>query len=375
MGHQLPGKFLTLFQAAAAEVLLSDSAKLAVLKVALDLTGSNLPPWSEPALSLSDLIGATLNFTSSSNNLHNNSNTQNLLSPAPVMILPQTISKDVVSLQNSPTKTPTHFVSSSSSSKTSSPTELEKSTTRYDLKQIHDSTATIAPTNVLCILDTDIAQSHACETSPIDGDDTSHYALLQNLSSPICQSLMTIGGHGETINYYSDDSLFDYISRPGSPSTAVVCVNRDNPTLPGRFLLSNILGALNLSPTSHTGAKVNFISIGLAERLGLDLIPGGLVKGGNSATFRSLDLSKPLVFSVGNHTFTERFCAAKNLVYHVILGIGWWRKYNVASHLKSISLLLTSPAGVSVTVHMFGGLQAGLMLAKQNFGCLLQVEA
>ncbi|KAJ9085291.1 hypothetical protein DSO57_1015495 [Entomophthora muscae] len=34
-----------------------------------------------------------------------------------------------------------------------------------------------------------------------------------------------------------------------------------------------------------------------------------------------------------------------------------------------------SSTDTSVTVHMFGGLQAGLMLAKQKFGCLLQVEA
>ncbi|KAJ9061453.1 hypothetical protein DSO57_1020555 [Entomophthora muscae] len=32
-------------------------------------------------------------------------------------------------------------------------------------------------------------------------------------------------------------------------------------------------------------------------------------------------------------------------------------------------------AYTAVTVHMFGGLQVGLMLAKQKFGCLLQVEA
>ncbi|KAJ9069820.1 hypothetical protein DSO57_1014703 [Entomophthora muscae] len=93
-----------------------------------------------------------------------------------------------------------------------------------------------------------------------------------------------------------------------------------------------------------TGTKVNFISISLAKKLGLDSILGGLVKGGNSATFCSLDVSKPLVFKVGNHIFTERFCAVKTLVYLVILGIEWWKKYNVLPNLKYNLLLLTPPA-------------------------------
>ncbi|KAJ9088677.1 hypothetical protein DSO57_1020730 [Entomophthora muscae] len=193
-GHQPLGKFLTLFQAAAAEVLLPDPAKLAALKVALDLTGANLPPWSKPALLLSDLIQRLQSFTSSSNNPHPYLSTQNLLLPALALFLPHTISKDAVSLQNSPAKTINQSLSLASGSKPLSLTELEKSTTRYKLKWINDSTASTPSTNVLCILDTDIAQLHAHETSPIDDDDTSHYASLQNLSSPICQSLMTIGG-------------------------------------------------------------------------------------------------------------------------------------------------------------------------------------
>ncbi|KAJ9057608.1 hypothetical protein DSO57_1020871 [Entomophthora muscae] len=58
--------------------------------------------------------------------------------------------------------------------------------------------------------------------------------------------------------------------------------------------------------------------------------------------------------------------------------------------IAEISICLTHNAGTwcnkwhkehanknwdTVTIHMFGGLQVGLMLAKQKFGCLLQVEA
>ncbi|KAJ9058861.1 hypothetical protein DSO57_1008079 [Entomophthora muscae] len=218
---------------AAAEVLLPNQAKLAALKVALDSTGANLPPWSEPALLLSDLIWQLQSFKSNSNNPHTYLSTQNLLLPAPALFLPHAISKDVVSLQNSPAKTINQSVGLASGSKPLSPADMEKPITQYELKRIQDSTAPTSPTNVLYILDTYTAQSHACKMSLIDGNDISHYALVQIFSSPICQSLMIIGGHGEPINYFSDDLLFDYSSSPGSPSTVRVCVNRNNPTLPG----------------------------------------------------------------------------------------------------------------------------------------------
>ncbi|KAJ9073774.1 hypothetical protein DSO57_1012765 [Entomophthora muscae] len=138
------------------------------------------------------------------------------------------------------------------------------------------------------------------------------------------------------------------IAPPSSLTPSTLSSDLINKEFSGYFLLLVSFPLFTPFPEVHTlvdtGAKVNFISISLAERLGLDLHPGGLVKGGNSTTFCSLDVSKPLVFQVGNHTFTKWFCVVKDLVYPVILGIEWWRKYNVASHLKSDSLILTPPA-------------------------------
>ncbi|KAJ9087823.1 hypothetical protein DSO57_1029228 [Entomophthora muscae] len=51
------------FQDTASRVSLPESAKLATLKVALDSTGADLPPWSEPAGSLQDLIWRLCNYT------------------------------------------------------------------------------------------------------------------------------------------------------------------------------------------------------------------------------------------------------------------------------------------------------------------------
>ncbi|KAJ9090036.1 hypothetical protein DSO57_1006736 [Entomophthora muscae] len=61
-GNQTLGEFLTIFKAAAAKILLPESAKLAVLKAALDSMGSNLPPWLEPIAMLSELIDSLQDY-------------------------------------------------------------------------------------------------------------------------------------------------------------------------------------------------------------------------------------------------------------------------------------------------------------------------
>ncbi|KAJ9078542.1 hypothetical protein DSO57_1005688 [Entomophthora muscae] len=55
-GSQLLGKFLTCFQKVATNVTLSKLAKVAALKVVLDLTGADLLPCSDHTITLNDLI-------------------------------------------------------------------------------------------------------------------------------------------------------------------------------------------------------------------------------------------------------------------------------------------------------------------------------
>ncbi|KAJ9065185.1 hypothetical protein DSO57_1022356 [Entomophthora muscae] len=137
---------------------------------------------------------------------------------------------------NSPTNQSSIF---SNSKNISTATNHDK-TTRYKLKSIQDSSGPQPTSITLCILDTSKSYSHASETSPLGGNDVSHFALPQNFSSPKCLSPLTIG----------DDSLFDYQRSPASSRSLAVCVSWDNPVLPRSFSLSTVLGALNLSPAS-----------------------------------------------------------------------------------------------------------------------------
>ncbi|KAJ9050319.1 hypothetical protein DSO57_1015536 [Entomophthora muscae] len=341
--------------------------------MALDLTGANLPLWSEPGTSIHPTNAGLNNLALVSTSIASKTGISNIdfsIQNLPAKLLPATA--------NSP----------NSERKNNSSISPEKHT-QYEIKCTQDSEPQQVKANTLCILDSVPIYPHASGTPPVDNKDHDLYGLPQKLFSPNSLSHAPIGGHGESLSYFSDDSLFDYQFSPSSNCSNTLRVNCNEPVQPGSFSLANILGALNLSPTSRiedpltifyanppgpkatesltpsmisshlinkefsgyflllvsflfyaspsvvhtlvdTGAKVNFIS--------------GLVKGSNSATFHSLDVSKPLVFKVGDHTFTERFCAVKNLVYLVILGIDCWRKYNVLPNLKSNLLLLTPPA-------------------------------
>ncbi|KAJ9075032.1 hypothetical protein DSO57_1000316 [Entomophthora muscae] len=412
--HQALGDFLMLFQAAAAKVSLPKLAKLAALKVALNSTDADLPPWSEPVASLQDLISRLQNFNSNHSEHASSLIAGDLTTtqPLPAQIEGYTSN---VSILNSPSGSTPNSLNDNPKSKNSTLLNSgDKTTTKYELKQIQDS-LTLSIPSALCVIDTTYPTPHACKTSPAYGNNFNCCALLLNLFTLNILSLLTIEGHGESPSNFSDDSLFDYQYSPSSNCANMVRVDCNDPVLPESSSWSNILGALSLSPNSRiedlmaifdanppgfeatksstpsmissdlinkelsgyflllvsflsyastsvvhtlvdTGAKVNFISIGLAEKLGLNLIQEGLVKGGNYTTFCSLNVSKPLVFSVGNHTFTKRFYAVKNLVYLVILGIGWWKRYNFASHLKSNLLLLILPAGVSFSLPLLDAL-------------------
>ncbi|KAJ9061616.1 Retrotransposon-derived protein peg10 [Entomophthora muscae] len=70
-----------------------------------------------------------------------------------------------------------------------------------------------------------------------------------------------------------------------------------------------------------TGAGGNFMDLSLAQSLGLLLSPP-----------RPL---WPLVsYCMGNHVFVRKFSAVEDLLYPVIVGVGWWRR-----HLVQIDVL------------------------------------
>ncbi|KAJ9068607.1 hypothetical protein DSO57_1026865 [Entomophthora muscae] len=184
-GSQLLGKFLTLFQAAATSVALPKSVKVAALKVALDSTGTDLPPWSEPLLLLSELVSLLHNYTvaSSLDNCKFNLDSSSLN---------LTLNPKANNLVSTLKKGPSKNIDSQSTSAVNSP----KPATCYELKSVNSypqKSETGAPT--LCILDNVPADPHASRMSPIDGGKTlvSH-ALPQNLFSPNSLSPLTTGG-------------------------------------------------------------------------------------------------------------------------------------------------------------------------------------
>ncbi|KAJ9050493.1 hypothetical protein DSO57_1013947 [Entomophthora muscae] len=93
--------------------------------------------------------------------------------------------------------------------------------------------------------------SHVVRMSPIDGNKAeADCALLQNSFSPFNLSPLANRGHGESLSYDSDDSIFAFLSSLSCTRDISLYVNRKNLALPRVFSLLNILDALNLSPPS-----------------------------------------------------------------------------------------------------------------------------
>ncbi|KAJ9084839.1 hypothetical protein DSO57_1019906 [Entomophthora muscae] len=249
-GQQALDNFLTLFQAAAAKVSLPELAKLAALKVALNSTGANLPSWSEPITSLQELILRLQNFTlnhseHASSLIAGDTSTLQLL---PVQIEGYNLEMSILN----PASKPNSSSQSINSKPNNSPLVQsgDKSTTKYELKWIQNSSASSTPLT-FCVIDTMYLSSHARKTSPIDGNNFDCCTLPLNLFALNSLSLLTIEGHGESPSNFSDNSLFDYQYSPSSNCAHMVQVDCNDPVLPGSFSLSNILGTLSLSPMSR----------------------------------------------------------------------------------------------------------------------------
>ncbi|KAJ9065573.1 hypothetical protein DSO57_1018156 [Entomophthora muscae] len=221
----------------------------------------------------------------------------------------------------------------------------EKTTTRYELKRIKSPMNQLLAANTLCILDAPDEDHHAATTYLLDGCSCNKpNALPQKPSALNCLSSMTLEGHGESLNYASDNSSLSLCFSSDDDSPDGVPVDRNNPYFTTGLTICQYLGAMTLSPASRiesllgprspnptspnghaspnpslisldstnkefsgyfllsvdflgctgipktltlldTGAKVNFISIKLASELGLNLHPRDLVKGGNSVAF------------------------------------------------------------------------------------------
>ncbi|KAJ9072149.1 hypothetical protein DSO57_1030310 [Entomophthora muscae] len=86
-----------------------------------------------------------------------------------------------------------------------------------------------------------------------------------------------------------------------------------------------------------TGAVGNFMDLKLAQSLGLSLLPPQSLIGASKLLVLSYPLTNPLSYCTGSHVFVSKFSAVEDLLYTVIVGMGWWRCHLVQIDASSTS--------------------------------------
>ncbi|KAJ9084744.1 hypothetical protein DSO57_1021102 [Entomophthora muscae] len=67
----------------------------------------------------------------------------------------------------------------------------------------------------------------------------------------------------------------------------------------------------------------------LAQSLGLSLLTPQSLIAASKVPVLSYLLTKPLSYCTGSHVFVSKFSAVEDLLYPVIVGVGWWRRHLV----------------------------------------------
>ncbi|KAJ9051529.1 hypothetical protein DSO57_1003878 [Entomophthora muscae] len=78
-----------------------------------------------------------------------------------------------------------------------------------------------------------------------------------------------------------------------------------------------------------TGAAGNFMDLALAQSLGLSLLPPQSLIAASQVPVLSYPFTNPLSYCTGSHVFVSKFSAMEDLLYPVIVGMGWWRRHLV----------------------------------------------
>ncbi|KAJ9078534.1 hypothetical protein DSO57_1005975 [Entomophthora muscae] len=79
----------------------------------------------------------------------------------------------------------------------------------------------------------------------------------------------------------------------------------------------------------ETGAAGNFMDLALAQSLGLSLLPPQSLIAASQVPVLSYPLTNPLSYCTGSHVFVSKFSAVEDLLYPVIVGVGWWQRHLV----------------------------------------------
>ncbi|KAJ9053418.1 hypothetical protein DSO57_1024377 [Entomophthora muscae] len=83
-----------------------------------------------------------------------------------------------------------------------------------------------------------------------------------------------------------------------------------------------------------TGAADNFMDLELAQSLGFSLLPPQSLIATSKVLVLSYPLTNPLSYCTGSYVFVSKFSAVEDLLYPVIVGVGWWWR-----HLMQIDCL------------------------------------
>ncbi|KAJ9087233.1 hypothetical protein DSO57_1035173 [Entomophthora muscae] len=66
------------------------------------------------------------------------------------------------------------------------------------------------------------------------------------------------------------------------------------------------------------------MDLALAQSLGLSLLPPQSLIAASQVPVLSYPLTNPLSYCTGSHVFVSKFSAVEDLLYPVIVGMGWW---------------------------------------------------
>ncbi|KAJ9085603.1 hypothetical protein DSO57_1012401 [Entomophthora muscae] len=71
------------------------------------------------------------------------------------------------------------------------------------------------------------------------------------------------------------------------------------------------------------------MNLALAQSLGLSLLPPQSLIAASKVPVLSYPLTNPLSNCTGSRVFVSKFSAVEDLLYPVIVGVGWWRRHLV----------------------------------------------
>ncbi|KAJ9086823.1 hypothetical protein DSO57_1039567 [Entomophthora muscae] len=95
----------------------------------------------------------------------------------------------------------------------------------------------------------------------------------------------------------------------------------------------------------NMGAVGNFMDLTLAQSLGLSLLPPQSLIAASKVLVLSYPLTNPLSYCTGSHVFVSKFSAVEDLLYPVIVGVGWCHLVQIDCLTDKLHFLLDRSQG------------------------------